>query len=105
MIFKRKEVASHSGCVERIGAFQESSGDTAHTCYALLLKGHSEPLILKTNQGSLEHAAVIGIRVRIALTIPSDSIAFEIKGGNVMTYQNDTLERRLGSNATTAQAS
>lgn len=102
MFFKRNESASHSGCVERIGAYQESSGDTAQPCHALLLKGHAQPLILKTDQGPGEgkYAAVIGIRIRIALTTPGDNIKFEIKGGNVITYQNETLEHRIVSNST-----
>ena len=99
-----KGVSSHggiepfSGCVDRIGAFQESSGDTAHTCYALLLQDHAAPLILKTNQGTHKHDEVIGIRTRIALTIPGDSVTFEFKCGNVIEFQNESLARRLGPN-------
>lgn len=104
MFFKPEEVVSHSGCVERMGAFQESSGDAARACHALLLKGHAQPLILRTDQGPLEYAAVIGIRVRFALTSPGDNIKFEIKGDSVIAYQNETLERRLMSSSTAGLA-
>lgn len=89
------------GRVERLGVVQENSGDAGRSCYALLLEGQNEVLILDTQQavGADDFANVIEIRKRIALTVPNDRIRLQVNGRYVVVYENATLAARLTQRA------
>lgn len=97
--FFKKEEASYSGIVERIGVVQESSGDAGRTCYALLLEGESRPRLLSTRPGSClrqeEFEVYLELRVRVALTQPGDKVFVHTKGDYVDSFENETLSLRM----------
>lgn len=90
--FKQTEV-TYSGTVERIGVVQASEFGT---CYALLLKGESQPQMVNVKPVSLfaQDEALAQLRIRIALTAPGDNITIKMKGSFVVEFQNFTLEQK-----------
>ncbi|MFK4706204.1 hypothetical protein ABIC83_003043 [Roseateles asaccharophilus] len=93
----KKPLKAHGGRVERIGAMQESSGDTGGVSYALLLSGQSRVMMLDTGElmSSRAQEKAKAMRQQIALTQAGDTITFEIKGKYVVSFRNVTLEQVL----------
>lgn len=97
----KKALTSYSGRVERIGAIQVGSGEMGRTGYVLLLKEHSESLLLDTDKliSTSKPAEAFETRKLIALTVVNDAITFELKGDYVVSYTNETLVQRLAATA------